>query len=302
MEHRENSVYSITTPSGKIFTPNPGTSWRHPENEMNQLIANNDVYFGTKGDAKPRTKRFLTDVKQGMIPQTIWKHDEVGHTQEAKQMLKAILDASNDFFATPKTTRIIERILQISSEQNSIILDSFAGSATTAHAVLNLNKQDGGSRKFILVEMEEYAETITSERIKRVIKGYGDGTKTTQGTSGSFDFYSLGQPLFKEDGNLNETVGIDKIRQYVYYTETKSVFSETQHTDNKHFLGKYNDTVYYFNYEQNEVTTLDHAFLATMKTKAEQYVIYADNCLLTKDFLLKHHIIFKKIPRDITRF
>ena len=75
-----------------------------------------------------------------------------------------------------------------------------------------------------------------------------------------------------------------------------------KHKDNKHFLGKFNDTAYYFNYEQDEVTTLDHAFLATMKTKAEQYVIYADNCLLTKDFMTKHHIIFKKIPRDITRF
>ncbi len=302
MEHRENSIYSITTPSGKIFTPNPGTSWRHPENEMKQLIANNDVYFGTKGDAKPRRKRFLTDVKQGMIPQTIWKHDEVGHTQDAKQMLKSILDASNDFFATPKTTRIIERILQISSEQSSIILDSYAGSATTAHAVLNLNKQDGGNRKFILVEMEDYAETITSERIKRVIKGYGEGTKTTEGTSGSFDFYELGQPMFLEDGNLNEIVGVEKIRQYVYYTETKTPLTEPKYKDNKHFLGKNNDTAYYFNYKQDEVTTLEHAFLATMKTKAEQYVIYADNCLLTKDFMTKHHIIFKKIPRDITRF
>ena len=105
-----------------------------------------------------------------------------------------------------------------------------------------------------------------------------------------------------KDGNLNEIVGVEKIRQYVYYTETKTPLNPTNHKDNKHFLGKHNETAYYFNYEQDEVTTLDHAFLATMKTKAEQYVIYADNCLLTKDFMTKHHIIFKKIPRDITRF
>jgi len=201
-------------------------------------------------------------------------------------------------FEYPKPSSLVEFFVKFMDNKDGIVLDSFAGTGTTAHAILNLNKQDGGNRKFILIEMEEYAENITAERVKRVMKGYG----TTEGTGGSFDFYELGEPLFNEDGNLNETVGIDKIRQYVYYTETKSAFSETQYADNKHFLGNHNNTAYYFNYEKDEVTTLDHAFLATMKNKAEQYVIYADNCLLTKDFMTKNHIIFKKIPRDITRF
>ena len=166
-------------------------------------------------------------------------------------------------------------------------------------------------------EFINIAETVTAERVKRVIKGYG----TTEGTGGSFDFYELGQPMFLEDGNLNELVGVEKIRQYVFYTETKQSLNHDlsdlhdvhdfnnqanqynpQNQGSDSFLGKHNDTAYYFNYELDEVTTLDHAFLATMKTKAEQYVIYADNCLLTKDFMTKHHIIFKKIPRDITRF
>ena len=124
--------------------------------------------------------------------------------------------------------------------------------------------------------------------------------------------------MFLEDGNLNEWVGVEKIRQYVYYTDTKQSYKlgvmndELENTHNSSFithnpenhsyLGTHNDTAYYFHYEQDEVTTLDHAFLATMKTKAGQYVIYADNCLLTKDFMTRHHIIFKKIPRDITRF
>jgi adenine-specific DNA-methyltransferase len=146
--------------------------------------------------------------------------------------------------------------------------------------------------------MEDYAETITAERVKRVIKGYG----TTEGSGGSFDFYELGQPMFLENGNLNELTGVEKIRQYVYYTETQATLTEDKHKDNEYFLGKHNDTAYYFHYEPDEVTTLNHAFLATMQTQAEQYVIYADNCLLTKDFITKHHIIFKKIPRDITRF
>lgn len=228
-------------------------------------------------------------------PKSFWIGSEFS-SEAGTLQLKRIFEAKT--FQTPKSVDFIHFILHQATNKNSIVLDSFAGSGTTAHAVLNINKQDNGKRKFICIEMEDYAETITAERVKRVIKGYG----TTEGTGGSFDFYALGQPMFLEDGNLNELVGIEKIRQYVYYTETKTPLTSSKHKDNKHFLGKHNDTAYYLHYELDEVTTLDHAFLATMKTKAEQYVIYADNCLLTKDFVTKHNIIFKKIPRDITRF
>jgi adenine-specific DNA-methyltransferase len=101
---------------------------------------------------------------------------------------------------------------------------------------------------------------------------------------------------------INELVGTDKLRAYVYYSETKKPLGEITISDNDYFLNKNNDTAYYFYYEQDGPTTLDHDFLATIKTTAEQYVIYADNCLLTKDFMAKHKIIFKKIPRDITKF
>lgn len=208
----------------------------------------------------------------------------------------------NDF-PQPKSVDYIKEIIRTSTDTNSIILDSFAGSGTTAQAVLSLNAEEDTNRKFILIERERYANEITAERVKRVINGYGSaGSPTAEGIGGRFDFYELGHALFNEDGNLNETVGVEKIRQYVYYTETETAYSENQHSDNKHFLGTHNETAYYFNYEKDEVTTLDHAFLATMKTKAEQYVIYADNCLLTKDLMTKYHIIFKKIPRDIRRF
>ncbi len=206
-------------------------------------------------------------------------------------------------FNFPKPIKLLEDLLLAGTTEDCIVLDSFAGSGTTAHAVLNLNKQDGANRKFICIEMEDYAENITAERVKRVIKGYGSaGSPQAEGTGGSFDFYELGQPMFLEDGNLNELVGEERIRQYVYYTETQTPLPALTHKDNPYFLNRHNDTAYYFHYEADGVTTLDHAFLATMKTKAGQYVIYADNCLLTKEFMTKHNIIFKKIPRDITRF
>jgi len=258
-------------------------------------------FFTNKGQGGIARKTYLKDTN-GKVVTNLWPYDEVGHTDEAKKSLMAIFD-NLKAFDTPKPVRLIERILQVCGDKDILILDSFAGSGTTAHAVLNLNNQDGGNRKFILIEMEEYAENVTAERIKRVIIGYGEEKRGVEGTGGSFDYYELGQPLFNEDGNLNETVGVEKIRQYVWYSETKCSYSPPlEGLGEASFLGKHNDTAYYFNYEKDEVTTLDHAFLATMKTKAEQYVIYADNCLLTKNFTTKHHIIFKKIPRDITRF
>ena len=305
--YSEEYDYPITTPSGRIVNPTDGRCWMTSKDRLKLLLDDNRIWFGKKGDGVPRIKKFLSEVQEGTVPLTIWTHSEVGHNQSAKQELKKIFPEESSPFETPKPSSLIERIIQIATNNGEIVLDSYAGSGTTANAVLNLNRQDNGNRKFILIQVDEtnkkgeftnIAETITAERVKRVIKGYG----TTEGTGGSFDFYELGHPMFLEEGNLNELVGVEKIRQYVFYTETKTPLSETKHKDNKHFLGKNNDTAYYFNYEQDEVTTLDHAFLATMKTKAEQYVIYADNCLLTKDFMTKHHIIFKKIPRDITKF
>jgi len=299
--------YPITTPSGRVVNPTDGRCWMTSKDKLKVLIDDNRIWFGKKGDGVPRIKKFLSEVQEGTVPLTIWLHSEVGHNQSAKQELKKIFPEQSSPFETPKPSSLIERILQIATTSNDIILDSYAGSGTTAHSVLNSNSIDGANRKYILIQVDEtnkkgdfvnIAETITAERVKRVIKGYG----TYEGTGGSFDFYELGQPLFLEDCNLNELVGVEKIRQYIYYTETKTPLSKKKHNDNKQFLGTHNDTAYYFHYEENEVTTLDHAFLATMKTKSEQYVIYADNCLLAMNFRIKHNIIFKKIPRDITRF
>ena len=293
--------YPITTPSGRIVNPPAGYCWRVSKEKFAELNADNRIWFGKDGNNVPSIKRFLFDVQQGTVPVTIWFRDEVGDNQSAKQELKRIFNESQFPFETPKPPSLIERILQISTDKNSVVLDSFAGSGTTGHAVLNKNQQDGGNRKFILIEMENYAETITAERVKRVSKGYGD----MKGTGGAFDYYILGEPMFDEDKMLNENIALEKIRQYVYYTETQQPLTggkPYQKKDNSYLLDKHNATGYYFFYEKNEMTTLNNDFLATIKIKADQYVIYADNCLLSKEFMLKKNIVFKKIPRDITRF
>jgi adenine-specific DNA-methyltransferase len=180
MEYRENSVYKIISPMGKEWTPEPGTSWRHPEEEMLALIADNQVSFGVDGNSKPRRKRFLKDVRAGIVPETIWLHEDVGHNQEATQDFKSLMTGTRAEFDTPKPSRLVKRMLQISTSGNSddIILDFFSGSCTTAQAILELNREDGGNRKFILVQLPEPTENkefptiaeIGKERIRRVIK------------------------------------------------------------------------------------------------------------------------------------
>lgn len=211
--------------------------------------------------------------------------------------------------------------MQMATQKNAIILDTFAGSGTTAHAILKLNAQDGGNRRFILCEMMDYAETITAERVRRVMNGYGEGKKAVLGTGGAFDYYSVGAALFKEDKNLNEDVGEAAIRDYVAYTESIPVEKQSN-TDNpvsRYMLGASDTAMWLFYYERDRVTTLNLDFLASLNIKAlldggakggvkakrkrpENFIVYADKCALDKDFLAKHGITFKRIPRDISRF
>lgn len=201
-------------------------------------------------------------------------------------------------FDTVKPIELI-KILLSHLKDNALVLDSFAGSGTTAQAVMELNK-NGGNRKFILIETMDYADTITAERVKRVINGYDKDDKAVAGIPGDFSFYELGQPLFKDDKNLNEEVPEEEIRKYVYYMETKKPL-ETETTDNPYLLGKNNDTAYYFYYKKDEITTLNNEFLSTINTRATEYIIYADKCVLSEEIMEKFNIVFKKIPRDITR-
>ncbi len=256
-------------------------------------------YFTSGGKGGIRRKTYMESV--GGKPATnYWPFSETGHTDEAKKDLLSIFGGKVTF-DTPKPARLIERVLTIAASPDSIVLDSFAGSGTTAHAVLNMNKADGGNRRFILVEMMDYADSITAERVKRVIDGYGEGKKAVEGTGGSFSYYELGPVLLLPDGNLNEEVGAQKIREYVYYMETKEPLPTEQPKDEPYFMGLCHNTAYYFYYERERVTTLDHTFLATIQTKAEGYTIYADLCAIPQETLRKHNITFKKIPRDIAR-
>lgn len=244
--------------------------------------------------------------KTGAI-EMVKKRNNPSHVLSVLQNLGSTQNMSNELlkmgikFDFPKPNTLIEYLLGFYMDKDSIVLDSFAGSGTTAHAVLNMNKADGGHRKFILIEMMDYADTITAERVKHVINGYGEDKKKVEGTGGSFGYYELGERLLLENGNLNPNIGLDKIREYIWYMETRITFMNEESGDTKYFLSVYNDTAYYFYYEEDKVTVLDNDFLAQIQTKADCYVIYADICSISNERLQRFNIVFKKIPRDIAR-
>lgn len=303
-EDRPNMYYPIIDPDGNELYPTATAGyescWRVEKRTYDRLVSENLILWKktvrngnevqwpyVKYYAEGRTKR----------PSPLWT--EIEGNKKASRDLKAILGGTK-VFDYPKPLEMIERILKIAAVgDGDIVLDSFAGSGTTAHAVLNMNKADGGNRHFILVEMEDYADSITAERVRRVINGYGEGKNAVEGTGGSFSFYDLGEPLMIGDC-LNEAVAPEKIREYVWFMETKAPYVPAA-GEHPYYLGKHNDTGYYFYYEPQSVTVLDYHFLATITEKASGTVIYADRCSIGEDKLSQMGIVFKKIPRDISR-
>lgn len=293
---RPNLHYELIDPATGINYGKPNLGWRYDRKRMAKLIEENRIIWPPKPSGRPRVKNYLNELTQEYTGYSSFVGQDV-YTRNGSAELTSIFGGER-IFDFPKPSTFIKELINQATDKNSIVLDSFAGSGSTAHAVLSLNKEDDGNRKFILVELMDYAETITAERIRRVMNGYGD----TEGTGGEFDYYELGLPLFDENGGLNENVPVEKIRSYVYYTETKTPLTSNEKSNNPYFLDIWKDTAYFFHYEKEYATTLDLEFLATINIRAEQYVIYADHCLLDKEFMMDNRIIFKKIPRDIKRF
>ncbi len=177
--------YPITTPNGTIINPPKSRCWRTSQQNFLKLVTENRIWFGEDGGNVPRLKRFLTDVKDGVTPLTIWTHNEVSHNQDARKEITAILSDSD--FATPKPEKLIERIIHIGSNEDDIVLDFFAGSGTTAAVALKMKRQ------FITIEQMDYIETVTKERLKKVIEGEQGGISKAvnwQG-GGSFVYFEL---------------------------------------------------------------------------------------------------------------
>ena len=177
--------YEVKSPSGKTFRPTLGTYWRVNHDKFLDLDKENRISWGERGDNMPRLKRFLSEVKQGVVPQTLWFHEDVGHSQDAKRELLGIVrfDRTADVLNTVKPTGLIRRAIQIGTSKSDadVVMDFFAGSGTTGHAVLKHNSEDGGNRRFVLVEMGDYFDQMTKQRVVRALHApeWKDGKPST---------------------------------------------------------------------------------------------------------------------------
>lgn len=210
--------YPIMTPSGNAINPTKGRCWSVSQEKLQELVADNRIWFGENGGNVPRLKRFLTEVQDGMVAMTLWKHRDVGHNQEGRQELKKLFD-DRGYFDSPKPVRLLKQILQLSTNKDDIILDFFAGSGTTAHAMMELNQEDNGNRKYILIQLPEATDekseaykagykkisNITKERINRVIKklDYKDGFKSYVLDNSNFQLF---KEVKKRQGESVESI------------------------------------------------------------------------------------------------
>ncbi len=303
--YRKNLIYDVDTPSWKIIS-SPEKWWRWSRETMQEKISTGEIIFSK--DEKRIIRKIYLDTLEGRTPETIWFGADVWTTRDANKLLKNIFD-DNVPFDTPKPVQLIERIIQLASNPWDIILDSFAWSGTTAHAVLNLNARnpEEAKRKFILIETEDYAETITAERVKRVINGYGKQTPLdpplsggqSNGTGGEFEYLTLGVPLMTPDGLLSSEASTEDIRAYICYSETSTYILDIPLVDHPYWLTRSEDRDHYFYYESSRLTILDRDFLATVEHVEPYYTIWADRCDLPDTVMKQEGITFRKIPRDI---
>jgi len=275
-------LYEIVSPTGKKWLKR----WSYTKKNLEELRKQNLVWFGKDGNSMPKRKRFLSK-KKGLVPRS-WIDWIL--TSEGKKDIEFLFGKEKRIFDYPKPTKLISHFVRISTDKNSIILDSFAGSGTTGHAVLDLNKEDGGNRKFILIEMEDdIAKKITAERIKRAIEKYGykDG----------FEYCELDKPLFDENGQIEETCDFNQFATYIYFTETQTNIDKKQ--IDKNFIGESGETDYYLIYKEKYKNVLDKKFLSKIKETNNKKVIYADFCMVDDDILEKFNIQFKQIPYEV---
>ncbi len=304
---RPNQMYEITSPSGAVHTPPDGRCWSTIEPEFKKLLAENRIYFGKDGKSQPNIIRYLDEV-EGFVPWTWWPHEEVGHTDEAKKEIQALFQTQTAF-DTPKPTRLLERVFQIATNPGDLVLDSFAGSGTTGHAILKMNAQstDKPLRRFIMVEMEpKIARDVTAERVRRASEGYVNAKGgSVDSIGGGFRFCELGEPLFDETGMIRESVKFSELARHVYFSETGEPLPRAR-VLNTPFLGACRGVGIYLLYNgilgdesANGGNVLTRQILARLPEFDGPKVVYCAGCLLSRDRLQAARITVRQTPYEI---
>jgi site-specific DNA-methyltransferase (adenine-specific)/adenine-specific DNA-methyltransferase len=304
-EQRPNLHYELTDPkTGVAYPCATSTGWRYSRETMAKLIAEGRILFPKKATGRPREKVFEENLQQAFtgFPSII---DGV-FTDEGTLTIREIL--GGQIFSFPKSPGLVKNLIQqVAPESDALILDSFAGSGTTGHAVLQLNKEDGGNRKFILVEMEpKIAREITAERVRRVAQGYSNTkSEAVEGLGGGFRFCELGEPLFDETGKIRESVRFPELARHVYFTETGEPLPR-ERVSKSPLLGECRGAGIYLLYNgilgdksANGGNVLTRSVLADLPTFDGPKVIYCAGCLLGKDRLQTERITMRQTPYEI---
>ncbi len=304
-----SNIYEVTFKNGVHWKPNEGTYPRLSKESLMNAYNDGRLWFGQSGKNSPRLKKYLTEVKQGMVSNSLWLNEEVGSTQLAKEDIKTLLNGN--FFDTPKPAGLVKKCIQLTCGTDDIILDSFAGSGTTAQAVLEMNKEDGGNRKFILVQIPESTpedspafqagyksvQEITQARVKKVIER--DGLDT------GFTYYKLGKRIDTESILSGDLPTYEEFAKYVYYLATGKNYPEKSKVQEKKYLvGTSNNEAIFLIYEQDFEKLKGMALtLEIAKKLNDEYngrkIVYAPACFLDDEHLDRFNIVFVGIPFNL---
>lgn len=298
-----SGLFPIINPHGEEIFPPKGRAWAYSAESIASLQADKRIWWGSDGRNQPRLKRYFSELKDGVVPTTVWGHDEVGHNQEAKKETAALLlDESTDLFSTPKPERLIQRIIHIATNPGDLVLDSFLGSGTTAAVAHKMG------RHYIGIEMGEHARTHCLPRLEKVIAGEQGGISKAvnwQG-GGGFRFHTLGEPVFDADGGIHPAVRFAALAAYLWHFETGE---PARQTFDSPLLGVHQGTAYYLLYNGilgdrrpaggNVLTAKVLAHLDALFPHAGPRVVYGETTRLGEARLREAGIVFKQIPYDI---
>lgn len=298
-EHRDRDYYPLTNDVGRKVFPPKGSSWRRPNDEIQKLILEKRLYWGKNGDADfPVEKKFLSEVKEGVVPQTWWPYDFAGSTRNASAELKNIFGGEKSF-DTPKPEKLLNRIFEISTNPGDLVLDSFLGSGTTAAVAHKMG------RRYIGIEMGEHALTHCVPRLRKVIEGEQGGISQAvawQG-GGGFRFFRLGAPIFDAEGRINPDIRFADLAAHVWFSETRTALHRKPRQP---LLGVHAGTAFYLLY--NGIlgdkrpaggNVLTARVLAALPPHDGPRVIYGEASRIGPARLKDLGIVFKQTPYDV---
>ena len=318
-EQRPNLVYAVINPYTEEAINHPTHAWKYSRNTYEEHVRENRLWWGINGNLRyPRLKNFLSESEEkGIVPIDLMLADTAGTTDEGTKQLQTVFQRATLEFNNPKPTRLIANLIEIaegvSKKNDTVVLDCFAGSGTTAHAVLALNKEDGGNRKFILVECEDYADTITAERVRRVINGVENTTDETlrDGLGGSFTYCTLGERIHEESMLTGENLPTyETLADYIAYTATGRALTADRKQDDYYF-GETKDIRFYLIYEpsldflESTASALDGVradqIAKACKETGKKAYIYAPQKFVSQKELTDMDITFCQLPYNIHR-